>query len=173
MLGNLNLNVLLAVFAVIIVLYYAYGYAKDSNDEAPMMKQAEEGAQLYDLGMYDFANPNAFGTVSGPERLNNASVRPEFSKDPFPIAEGCTDCDAKGVPNPAPGNTHVCKAGFPSKRLIDAYGGSHFSLPHMCAPAGGNLEEPSQLGRWWKRKGCSNPETVGLDLRPQCSRCGN
>ena len=172
MLGNLNLNVILAILAVMVVLYYALAVSSQPA-AAPKPLPKQEGVQVYDLGMYDFPNSHAFGTVEGPERLNNASVRPEFSKNPFPIAEGCTDCDAKGVPNPAAGNTHVCKAGFPSKRMIDAYGGSHFSLPHMCAPAGGDLEEPSQLGRFWKRKGCSNPETVGLDLRPQCSRCGN
>lgn len=171
MLANLNINVVLAVLAIILVLYLVVMYGMSSTQYvAPKHAVAD---QVIDLGMYDFPNENAFGTVTGPERLNNASVRPEFSKNPFPIAEGCVDCDLKGHPNPTPGNTHVCKAGFPSKRMIDAYGGSHFSLPHMCAPAGDNLEEPSTLGRWWKRNGCSNPESVGLDLRPQCSRCGN
>jgi hypothetical protein len=71
------------------------------------------------------------------------------------------------------GHTHVCKCGPPSKRMIDAYGGSHFSLPHMCAPCVGQQNEPYQLGRWWSRKGCSNPESVGLNIRPICTRCGN
>lgn len=171
MLANLNINVVLAVLAIILVLYLVVMYGMSASADVAPRVAAEN--QIIDLGMYDFPNQNAFGTVTGPERLNNASVRPEFSKNPFPIAEGCVDCDLKGHPNPTPGNTHVCKAGFPSKRMIDAYGGSHFSLPHMCAPAGDNLEEPSQLGRWWRRNGCSNPESVGLDLRPQCSRCGN
>lgn len=172
MLANLNINVVLAVLAIILVLYlvvmYGMNAASGGEQQAPDRRD-----QIIDLGMYDFPNENAFGTVTGPERLNNASVRPEFSKNPFPIAEGCVDCDLKGHPNPTPGNTHVCKAGFPSKRMIDAYGGSHFSLPHMCAPAGDNLDDIPQLGRFWKRNGCSNPESVGLDLRPQCSRCGN
>jgi hypothetical protein len=181
MLANLNWRLILTVVAVLLVLYYLLGN-KSSGKAAPSANGASgkgasasqaEAVQVYDLGMYDFPNSNAFGTTSGPERLNNASVRPEFSKNPFPLAEGCTDCPAKGCPDPADGNLHVCKCGLPSKRMIDAIGGSHFSLPHMCAPCGGNLAEPSQLGRWWKRKGCSNPEVVGLDLRPQCSRCGN
>ena len=181
MLTNLNWRLILTVVAVLLVLFYLLGYGMKTNaSQAGAEASGNVGAsgnggapQVYDLGMYDFPNSNAFGTTSGPERLNNASVRPEFSKNPFPIAEGCTDCPSKGCPDPAEGNLHVCKCGLPSKRMIDAYGGSHFSLPHMCAPCGGNLEEPSQLGRWWKRKGCSNPEVVGLDLRPQCTRCGN
>ena len=173
MVQNLTIYIIVAVLVVLLVLYFILGKAQSSRTSSTPKTASKEKTQVYDLGMYDFSNENAFGTVEGPERLNNASVRPEFSQNPFPIAEGCTDCDAKGVANPAPGYTHVCKAGFPSKRMVDAYGGSHFSLPHMCAPAGGELEEPSQLGRWWKRNGCSNPETVGLDLRPQCSRCGN
>ena len=188
MLNNLNWRLILTVVAVLLVLFYLLGYGEKSNSAKAGTQNrsgsggqngsgsgsgGQAGTQIYDLGMYDFPNSNAFGTTSGPERLNNASVRPEYSVNPFPIAEGCTDCAAKGCPDPASGNLHVCKCGLPSKRMIDAYGGSHFSLPHMCAPCGGNLEEPSQLGRWWKRKGCSNPEVVGLDLRPQCSRCGN
>ena len=174
---NLNWKLILTVAAVLVVLYYVLGMNAPNQPDLPVENMAsisEEGPfQVYDLGMYDFPNVDAYGTKEGAERLNNASVRPEYSSNPFPIAEGCTDCPAKGCPNPAKGNLHVCKCGLPSKRMIDAYGGSHFSLPHMCAPCGGNLEEPSNLGRWWKRKGCSNPEVVGLDLRPQCSRCGN
>lgn len=174
---NLNWRLILTVMAVLLVLYYLLGNKQEDKqviyENMVGAPYEEEPLQVYDLGMYDFPNSNAFGTTSGPERLNNASVRPEFSKNPFPIAEGCTDCPAKGCPNPADGNLHVCKCGLPSKRMIDAFGGSHFSLPHMCAPCGGNQEEPSNLGRWWKRKGCSNPEVAGLDLRPQCTRCGN
>ena len=192
MLDNLNWRLILTVSAVLVVLYYLLGNKENGVYESSRQRageildengvgiyenmasiEGEEPIQVYDLGMYDFPNTNAFGTKEGAERLNNASVRPEFSRNPFPIAEGCTDCPAKGRPNPSDGNLHVCKCGLPSKRMIDAYGGSHFSLPHMCSPCGGNVEEPSNLGRWWKRKGCSNPEAVGLDLRPQCSRCGN
>lgn len=168
MLGRLNLNLILAAVAVVLVLWYAMDYGA-----APVAAPAPQHPQVYDLGMYDFGNDNAFGTVAGEGRKDNMSVRPEFSKDPFPIAEGCTTCNKKGIPNQMPGHTHVCKAGLPSKRMIDAYGGSHFQLPHMCAPSTGEVDEPSQLGRWWKRKGCSHPESVGLDLRPICSRCGN
>jgi hypothetical protein len=169
MFQNFNLTVFLAILAIVLVIYYA---TLPAAQGVPVMKK-EEKVQIYDLGMYDFPDPNAFGVVSGPERHDVSSVRPEFSKDPFPLAEGCTDCDAKGVPNPAQGMVHVSKCGFPSKRMIDAYGGSHFSLPHMSSPCGGALEEPSQLGRFWTRKGCSDPASVGLDLRPSCSRCGN
>ena len=169
MFQNFNLTVFLAILAIVLVIYYATLPAAPS---APAQEQNEK-AQIYDLGMYDFENPNAFGTVSGPERHDVSSVRAEYSRNPFPLAEGCTDCAGKGTPDPTPGNTHVCVAGFPSKRMIDAYGGSWHSLPHMCAPAGGNLNEPSQLGRFWTRRGCSAPESIGLDLRAQCSRCGN
>ena len=169
MFQNFNLTVFLAILAIVLVIYYA---TMPAAQVAPAQPKNEK-VQIYDLGMYDFENPNAFGTVTGPERHDVSSVRAEFSKNPFPLAEGCTDCDAKGVASPAPGYTHVSKCGFPSKRMIDAYGGSHHSLPHMAAPCGGNLEEPSQLGRFWTRKGCSSPESIGLDMRPNCSRCGN
>ena len=168
MLARLNLNLILAAVVVVLVLYYAMDYGTPSAPALPVNNK-----QTYDSGMYDFGNENVYGTVAGPGRNENMSVRPEFSKDPFPIAEGCTLCNKKGIPNQMPGHTHVCKAGLPSKRMIDAYGGSHFELPHMCAPSTGAVDEPSQLGRFWKRKGCSSPQSAGLDMRPICSRCGN
>lgn len=169
MLRNINFLIIAAVVALLLYLVMNY-QAKNAN--------ASTGAtggdvQVYDLGMYDFQNSNTFGTTTEADRRwENASVRKEFNQNPFPLAEGCTDCPKKGVPNPAPGDTHVCKCGPPSKRMIDAMGGNHM-IPHMCAPCTGQLNEPSQLGRWWSRKGCSSPESVGLDLRPMCSRCGN
>jgi len=132
---------------------------------------------MLDLGMYDSYNPNAFGTTEEAERrITNDGVRKEYHKNPFPWAE-CTcesgNCDKHGVPDPAIGHTHVCKNGFPSKRVVDMYG-SHFQLNHMCAPGveqcGG---EPAVLGRWWQNcGGCSNVESAGLDVRPACTRCG-
>lgn len=132
-------------------------------------------AGMLDMGMYDSENPNAFGTTSEAERrVNNYGVRKEFHHNPMPLGIGCGDCDKSGVADPSMGQTHVCKAGPPSKRMIDAYGGSHFMLPHMCAPATGPCkDEPTQLGNWWCRNGCSQPESVGLDIRPICTRCGN
>jgi len=167
MLKNVNFWIIAGVVAVLLYLTMSYS----STVEAP---QGPPQGRVHDLGMYDFDNDNAFGTTATEDaRWNNASVRPEFHRNPFPLAEGCTNCPKKGVADPSGGNSHVCKCGFPSKRMIDAYGGSHFQLPHMCAPCTGELDEPSQLGRWWKRKNCSSPESVGLDMRPICSRCGN
>jgi hypothetical protein len=166
-----NLNLILAAVAVVLVLYFAMQY--NAAPEEPKLDLQSAHSNVYDLGMYDFESPNAYGTVAGKGRDTNFTVRPEYHGNEFPLAEGCTNCDKKGVPEPAMGHQHVCKCGFPSKRMVDAYGGSHFQLPHMCAPCSGEIDEPSQLGRWWKKSGCSNPESVGLDMRPICSRCGN
>jgi hypothetical protein len=166
MFQNFNLTVFLAILAIVLVIYYV------TLPSHHVPQKQEEKVQIYDLGMYDFEDPNAFGTVEGPERKGNASVRPEFNKNPYPLAEGCSGCAMKGVSDPAKGDVHVSKCGFPSKRMIDAYGGGHHSIAHMSAPCGGNLEEPSQLGRWWTRKSCSDPASIGLDIRPSCSRCG-
>lgn len=126
-----------------------------------------------DLGMYDSYNPMAFGTTNEEDRrVTNYGVRREFHHNPYPLGDGCGDCDRYGVPDPAMGHTHICTAGPPSKRMIDATG-SHFALEHICAPATGVNQEPLQLGRWWKRQGCSAPESVGLNLHPICTRCGN
>jgi hypothetical protein len=132
-------------------------------------------AGMVDMGMYDVENSNAFGTTTEAERrVNNYGVRKEFHHNPMPLGYGCGDCDKAGVPDPTMGDTHICKSGPPSKRMIDAYGGSHFMLPHMCAGSTGKCtDEPTQLGNWWCRNGCSNPESVGLDIRPICTRCGN
>lgn len=171
MLRNVNFWIIAGVVAVLLYLTMSYS----SNVPSVPATVVDNGpARVHDLGMYDFDNDNAFGTTATEDaRWTNAAVRPEFHRNNFPLAEGCTNCPKKGVPNPAEGDTHVCKCGFPSKRMIDAYGGGHFQLAHMCAPCTGELDEPSQLGRWWKRKGCSAPESVGLDMRPVCSRCGN
>jgi hypothetical protein len=146
-----------------------------------MVEEAEAAAAAgprLDLGMYDSYNPNAFGTTEEADRrITTDGVRKEYHKNPFPWAECTCDngqCDKHGVPDPAIGHTHVCKNGFPSKRVIDMYG-SHFQLNHMCAPGladDGCKNEPASLGRWWCRKGCSNSESVGLDVRPACTRCG-
>lgn len=128
-------------------------------------------------GMFDLDNSDAFGTTDeANRRVTNYGVRPEFHKNPYPLGYGCGDCDKSGVPDPAAGNTHVCKNGLPSKRMIDAYGGSHFMLPHMCAAGGDKCGETAldtQLARFWCRAGCAQPESVGLDIRPICTRCGN
>lgn len=146
------------------------------GDDRAAHAAVESGPKL-DLGMYDSYNPNAFGTTEEADRrITNDGVRKEYHKNAFPWSE-CTcasgHCDMHGVPDPAPGHTHVCRNGFPSKRVIDMYG-SHFQLNHMCAPGleqcGG---EPAVLGRWWQNCGnCSNVESVGLDVRPACTRCG-
>ena len=148
-----------------------------NNNEMSNEAAQQAGPQL-DLGMYDSYNPNAFGTTQEAERrITNDGVRKEYHHNPFPWAEcaGCAsgNCDKHGVPEPTPGHTHVCRNGFPSKRIVDMYGG-HFQLNHICAPgiADGCQNEPTTLGRWWCRKGCSNAESVGLDVRPACTRCG-
>lgn len=165
------MKLLIGLAVVGVVLYMAYNYMT-ATSYVPMSIDAA-APQIHDLGMYSFEDPNRFGTTQESERRwENSSVRKEFSQNPFPLAEGCTSCDKKGVPNPAPGHLNVCKCGPPSKRMIDAAGGHHM-LPHMCAPCTGQLDEPSQLGRWWSKKNCSNVESVGLDLRPMCTRCGN
>lgn len=131
-----------------------------------------------DMGMYDVPNEMAFGTTPEAERrITNDGVRKEYHHNPFPWAEcgcgvGCDKCDKHGVPDPTPGQTHVCKNGFPSKRVVDMYGG-HFQLNHICA--GGLSDscsgEPATLGRWWCRKGCAGAESVGLNVRSACTRC--
>lgn len=166
----MNLVKLLAFVAGGLVIYQ---FSKKAAAQVRGVAQAQAIGGVADLGMYDSYNPKAFGTTNEADRrVTNYGVRREFHHNPLPLAEGCTDCDKYGVPEPAMGHTHVCKCGPPSKRMIDANSG-HFMLPHMCAPCTGEQHEPSQLGRWWKRKGCSNPESVGLNIRPICTRCGN
>ena len=165
---------LLAIIAGGLVVFYLFKNQKSAAMAFIQRKAQPAIGAVADLGMYDSYNPNAFGTTNEADRrVTNYGVRREYHHNPLPLGEGCTDCDKYGVPEPAMGHTHVCKGGPPSKRMIDAYGGSHFSLPHMCAPTTGDQTEPYQLGRWWKRKGCSNPESVGLNIRPICTRCGN
>jgi hypothetical protein len=164
--------IIAAVVVIAIVIYFMY-FNNNSNVMATLYGRKAPEQKMVDPGMYDLPDENAFGTTAEADRRwENASVRKEFSQNPFPLAEGCTSCDKKGVPNPAPGDVHGCRCGPPSKRMIDAAGGHHM-LPHMCAPCTEESEEPSQLGRWWKRKGCSDPSSVGLDMRPICTRCGN
>jgi hypothetical protein len=142
--------------------------------EAPEVQAPHQGI---DLGMYDVYNPNAFGTTAEADRrITNDGVRKEYHHNPFPWAEcgDCrlNDCDKHGVPEPTIGHTHVCRNGFPSKRVVDMYGG-HFQLNHICAGgvADGCHTEPSVLGRWWCRSCGANPESVGLNIRPACTRC--
>jgi len=98
-------------------------------------------------------NDAAFGiTDDAKARWENLSMRPEYQK--------------------APGGTHICKCGLPSKRIVDAYAGSHHRLTHICAACNGQ-EEPVQLGHWWTRKGCGDPTSRGLNVLPYCTRCGN
>jgi len=168
----------LVIGAVILIVLVCL--LKKFMTDSPMQMMQEPGMDMpmkyVDPGMADVLDTNAFGTTNEADRRwENASVRKEFNKDPFPLAEGCGStpgCAKKGCPDPADGHSHVCRCGPPSKRMIDAHG-SNFMLPHMCAPCTSDSAEPTQLGRWWKRKGCSAPESVGLDLRPICSRCGD
>lgn len=151
----------------------AVGLSQDEDIKAYDMPEYK--GQAIDMGVYNVYNPNAFGTTAESERrVTNDGVRKEYHENPFPWAE-CTcssgHCDKHGIPKPAPGHTHVCKNGFPSKRIVDMYGG-HFQLNHICAPGSGECSgEPAVLGRFWCRKGCSNAESVGLDVRPLCTRC--
>lgn len=160
------------------------GFGANMFDETPSTPEEQAAAiidqgldQGLDQGMYDTHNPNAFGTtLEEDRRITNDGVRKEYHNNPFPWAE-CTcasgNCDKHGVPEPTPGQTHVCKNGFPSKRIVDMHGG-HFQLNHICAPSspkGSCANEPAVLGRWWERCGCANPESVGLDVRPACTRC--
>lgn len=166
----------IAVIVAVLLVYFLF--IKPTSVEGmgsyPFAISPGVGAQV-DSGMYDAVNEDAFGTTDeANRRVTNYGVRAEYHKNPMPLGFGCGDCDKNGVPDPALGHTHVCKAGLPSKRMIDAYGGSHFMLPHMCAPDTGKCsDEPPQLGRFWCRRGCSAPESVGLDIRPACTRCGN
>lgn len=160
----------LAILGGFIVIYYLF--FKGASTTSLRMPGSRATGNVVDLGMYDSYNPNAFGTTSEADRrVTNYGVRAEYNKDPMPLGEGCGDCEKHGVPDPAMGHTHVCKGGPPSKRMVDANGG-HFQLNHICAPTTGGNEEPLQLGRWWSRRGCSNPESVGLDIKPICTRCG-
>lgn len=184
MIKNLPLLLLIAV-AVYLVYSTSFGqYLKNAvsssvdavehtfDQDTPV---AQTGPKL-DLGMYDIPNDMAFGTTQEAERrITNDGVRKEYHNNPFPWAEcSCASgqCDMHGVPDPTPGQTHVCRNGFPSKRVVDMYGG-HFQLNHMCAPglADDCSGEPAVLGRWFCRKGCSNAESVGLNVRSACTRC--
>lgn len=165
---NLSPVTIIAVLAALVVAYYLF-FGKG----IPFVKKTVKPSQTVDLGMYDAYNPDVFGTTKEQDRrVTNYGVRAEYNHNPLPLGEGCGDCDKYGVPDPSVGHSHVCKAGPPSKRMVDANSGWHM-LPHICAPATGADDEPTQLGRWWKRKGCSAPESVGLDIRPLCTRCGN
>lgn len=191
-LRNINFWVIAVVVIVLLYLLMNYGSrissslsdltnstfysSQDYPNGSAMVGRGSNGMQYPQAAneeLSDMPNPDVYGTTATADaRWNNQTVRPEFNKDPFPLAYGeCTSCVAKkGCADPSPGFSHGCKCGLPSKRVIDA-NGSNFQLPHMCAPCQGDVTEPSQLGRWWKRKGCSNPESVGLDMRPSCSRC--
>jgi hypothetical protein len=167
-----NIKYIIIAVIALVLLYLAYNYLFAGR--GGLFQPAAAMPVVRDLGMYDTHDPNAFGTTAEADRRwENASVRKEFNKNLFPLAEGCGNaggCAKKGCPDPASGDLHGCKCGPASKRMIDAHGGNHM-LPHMCAPCTGDFTEPSQLGRWWKRHGCSAPESVGLNLRPICSGC--
>lgn len=184
-----KLPVIVLILIVLYVLYSTHIGASLVNAvenatglDVPMLgngveHEAPAGPQL-DLGMYDTHNPNAFGTTPEEERrITNDGVRKEYHNNPFPWQEcSCpsANCDMHGVPEPTPGQTHVCRNGFPSKRIVDMYGG-HFQLNHICAsglPDNSCDVEPATLGRWWSRCGCSNAESAGLNVRPACTRCG-
>lgn len=181
-----NQMIILAIFVVLMFIFLSGGSVQLPLAE-PVLTPAQHVMSgkpvVHDLGMYDIYNPNAFGTTKTEDaRKNNDGVRREYHYNSFPVQEGCSGCaqvgfqngGLRGVTDPAISFTHVCKGGFPSKRIIDMYG-SNTQLPHICAPAGSfpGGDEPTQLGRWFKRKGCSSPEGIGLNVRPGCTRCGN
>lgn len=167
-----------AIIAAVVLAYFLFlrpSAVEGMSALAPYPFGVSPGVGLQlDGDAYDAPNADAFGTTAeANRRVTNYGVRPEFHKNPMPLGYGCGDCDKAGVPDPAPGHTHVCKAGLPSKRMIDAYGGSHHMLPHMCKKSTECEDSPPNLGRFWCRKGCSNVDSVGLDIRPACTRCGN
>lgn len=189
-----NLPIILLIVIVLYVVYSSQLMKTVSNTiintitntitNTDLNESEDRGIQYinsgndHDSGMYDVHNANAFGTtLEADRRITNDGVRKEYHHNPFPWGE-CGNCDAgncdkHGVPDPTPGQTHVCKNGFPSKRIVDMYG-SHFQLNHICAGQSDNScgNEPAVLGRWFERCGCSNPESVGLGVRPACTRCG-
>lgn len=113
-------------------------------------KPAAEQMSPVNYDAYDIDNPDVFGTREVP-RWENVSVRDEYYG--------------------TPGQTHVCKCGFASKRMIDAYGSDNHSLGHMCRPCNGQTE-PEQLGNWWANPDqCTESDSVGVNVRPSCSRC--
>lgn len=147
--AKLNVRTLLIAALAAVVLYVVWNnWIVEKYQPGP----AELGYTGLD-DILDYDNSQVFGTTEDPNnRWENLSMRPEYKK--------------------ALGDTHVCKCGYPSKRLVDAYGGSHHRLTHMCAPCNGK-EEPVQLGNWWTRKGCGDPTSRGLNITPYCTRCGN
>jgi hypothetical protein len=175
----MNPVLVLAVLAGVIVSYFLV--IKPASVGAIAGKPiipadpASNGVQnVVDPGIFDKQDPNVFGTTcEANRRVTNYGVRPEFNKDPYPLAQGC-DCgsDSAGCMDPAHGNEHWNMCGPASKRVLDAYGGHHM-LPHIGAVCTDNCpKEPPSLGRFWCRHGCGNPESVGLDIRSICTRCG-
>ncbi len=170
------------ILLVLVALYVLFATNVGASLKAAVGMAEQEVADLeyprLDGGMYDIPSDDAFGTTEEADRrITNDGVRKEFNREPFPWSE-CGDCAAQncpkhGVPDPAPGQEHVCRSGFPSKRVIDSYGG-HFQLNHICASGmdyGCGAGDPPALGRWWGRKACSCVQDIGLNIRPACSRC--
>ena len=141
--AQLNVKTIAIILAVAVVVLF-------------LINGMEMMAPTLDLGynrqLGDTNTPNLFGTAADKyARWENLSVRPEYYKKQ--------------------GHHHVCKCGYPSKRMLDAYGGSHHRLTHLCAPCVGGKTEPEQLASWWTRKGCGDPSSRGLNIRPYCTRC--
>ena len=140
----------LLIAAVVLVAVYMWYRRKQVEGYEPAPADVSYGGPNE---MMDSANNRAWGTVNDPNaRWEDLSIRPEYKK--------------------TPGDTHACKCGYASKRTVDAYGGSHHRLTHMCAPCDGKTE-PVQLGQWWTRKGCGDPTSRGLNVVPYCTRCGS
>lgn len=150
--NNMNMYLLAGVVLLLVLLW--------CKNQWPLSHEGFEGDDPVQKLLQDSENNNVYGTTADQfARWENLSVRPEYVG--------------------GHGDTHECKCGYPSKRMIDAYGGSNHQLPHMCAPCGKGQCEPAQLGGWWDRfswhqkEGCGDPSSVGLDRRPHCTRCGN
>lgn len=142
-----NMQTMLFVAIIAAVVYYYFFYRKIEGYESGPAEVSYSGPD----DMTEYPNPDAYGTTAdGLARWENLSVRPE----------------ALG----SPGNVHMCKCGNPSKRDVDAAGGSWHQLPHMCAQCGG-LQEPIQLGQWYNREGCGDPTSRGLNVVPHCTNC--
>ena len=154
-----NVVIILAVAAIVLYLWNMRETMQEVIYDAPMGEP----------DMYDVENPDGYGTTaSSRARWENLSVRPEYG----------SYGSYKGGYDASPGDTHVCKCGYLSKREVDAIGGSHHQLTHLCRKCPEGQSEPAQLGSWWvnwsaDRKGCADPGSVGLWVRPECSDCGN
>ncbi len=157
---NVNLTTIAIVVVIALSLLCIMNMGGENMEGA--LSYSDKMGYYSDEDLSHVPNPRVWGTVPDKyARWENLSLRPEYQGD---LKDGSYK---KGVP----GDTHVCPCGPPSKRTVDAYGGSHHSLTHLCEPCAPDQYEPVQLGTWWTRKGCGDPTSVGLSQRPYCTDC--